>query len=151
MAKEHRVFTLEFKREAVHLAQTSGKPKLHIARDLGIAASTLHRWCKQFNKQREEPPPDDGCLAPIEEKNSQLTQESEIRMLLTQIEAEYQAGKLGLSGLSEGTSRHEVIERRMTRIGELHSQLHTLVGDEATMLIAHALDASPEPPTSTSS
>jgi DNA transposition AAA+ family ATPase len=72
---------------------------------------------------------------------------SEIRTLLTQIEAEYQAGKLGLSGLSEGTSRHEVIERRMTRMGELHSQLHELVGDEAAKLVAHALDALPENPT----
>jgi hypothetical protein len=71
---------------------------------------------------------------------------SEVRTLLTQIEAEYQAGKLGLSGLSEGTSRHEVIEQRMTRMGELHSQLHELVGDEAVKLVAHALDALPEYP-----
>jgi transposase len=42
MPKEQRTLTKEFKLEAVHLAQTSGKPQAQIARDLGIADSTLH-------------------------------------------------------------------------------------------------------------
>lgn len=72
-----------------------------------------------------------------------MAHSSEIRALLTQIEAEYQAGKLGLAGLSSGTSRHEIIEYRMTRMGELHTQLHGLIGDKATELVARTLDALP--------
>jgi hypothetical protein len=63
---------------------------------------------------------------------------------LEQIEAEYQAGKQALSGLAEGSSRHDFIERRLTRMGELHSSLQALVGDEAIALLAHTLDALPE-------
>lgn len=43
MPKEQRTFTKEFKQEAVQLVQTSGKSQSQVARDLGIADSTLHR------------------------------------------------------------------------------------------------------------
>ena len=69
---------------------------------------------------------------------------SEVRALLEQIEAEYQAGKQALSGLAEGSSRHDFIEHRLTRMGELHSDLQALVGDEAIALLVHTLDALPE-------
>jgi transposase len=36
MQKVQKTYTAEFKREAVRLAQTSGKPITHIARELGI-------------------------------------------------------------------------------------------------------------------
>ena len=42
MPKEQRTFTKEFKLEAVRLVQTSGKSFAQVARDLGIADSTLH-------------------------------------------------------------------------------------------------------------
>ena len=42
MPKEQRTFTKEFKLEAVQLVKTSNKPLAQIARDLGIADSTLH-------------------------------------------------------------------------------------------------------------
>jgi transposase len=42
MSKEQRTFTKEFKVEAVRLVQTSGKSITQVARDLGIADSTLH-------------------------------------------------------------------------------------------------------------
>jgi transposase len=48
MPKAQRTFTREFKLEAVQLAQKSGKSQTQIARDLGIADSTLHHWCKEF-------------------------------------------------------------------------------------------------------
>ena len=44
MPKAQRTFTKEFKLEAVHLAQTSGKSPSQVARDLGIAESTLSRF-----------------------------------------------------------------------------------------------------------
>src|SRR6266513_2872995 len=53
MQKEQRTFTREFKVEAVQLVQSSQKSQAQIARDLGIADSTLHHWCKQFSEQGE--------------------------------------------------------------------------------------------------
>jgi len=40
MAKEQRVFTKEFKLEAVRLAQTSGRSLTQLARELGKPKST---------------------------------------------------------------------------------------------------------------
>ncbi|RRY15648.1 transposase [Brucella anthropi] len=37
-------FTKEFEREAVRLAETSGRTRKEIAADLGIGLSTLTRW-----------------------------------------------------------------------------------------------------------
>ena len=37
----------EFRQEAVRLVQSSGKPLVTIARDLGIAGETLRLWVKQ--------------------------------------------------------------------------------------------------------
>jgi transposase len=51
MQKEQRTFTREFKVEAVQFAKSSQKPLTQIARDLGIADSTLHHWCKLFSEQ----------------------------------------------------------------------------------------------------
>lgn len=44
MTKSRRNFTDEFKREAVALLQTSGRPLLQIANELGIAPSMLRNW-----------------------------------------------------------------------------------------------------------
>jgi len=48
MPKEQRTFTKEFKLEAVQLVQRSGKSQAQVARELGIADSTLHHWGKLF-------------------------------------------------------------------------------------------------------
>ncbi len=41
MQKVQKTYTPEFKREALRLAQTSGKPITHIARDLGISDTSI--------------------------------------------------------------------------------------------------------------
>lgn len=41
---ERRLFTDEFKREAVRLARQPGISKAEISRDLGINVNLLHRW-----------------------------------------------------------------------------------------------------------
>ena len=64
------------------------------------------------------------------------TQNSEVARLLAQIDREYEAAQLGLSGLSYGTSQHQFISSITERIGMLHSQLHDLVGDESIALIS---------------
>jgi transposase len=56
MADKHRrtrrEFTEEFKRDAVDLVRTSGRPIAEIARDLGIYDSTLGNWVKQDHIDR---------------------------------------------------------------------------------------------------
>ncbi len=53
MAKERRKYTEEFKREAVQLMETSGKPIAGIARDLGINDNNLYRWRGLYGSQSQ--------------------------------------------------------------------------------------------------
>jgi transposase len=39
-----RIYTPEFRDEAVHLVRTSGRSQREIARDLGVPQSTLNEW-----------------------------------------------------------------------------------------------------------
>jgi Transposase len=45
MARERRLFSEEFKREAVKLVNQPGASKAAIARDLGLGANLSSRWC----------------------------------------------------------------------------------------------------------
>ena len=65
---------------------------------------------------------------------------SEVARLLLQIRSEYEAAQLGLKGLAYGTSQHEFITARMESMGQIHTQLQTLVGDVAIAMIADQLD-----------
>lgn len=69
-------------------------------------------------------------------------QHSEVARLLSQISAEYEAAQRGLTGIAYGTSQHDFITARMENMGQLHSQLQTLVGDTAIALIADRLSLS---------
>ena len=51
MGKIQKVYSKEFKEEAVRLAQTSGKLITQIARELGISDSTIHNWRKELVEQ----------------------------------------------------------------------------------------------------
>ncbi|WP_242527163.1 hypothetical protein [Ktedonosporobacter rubrisoli] len=66
-------------------------------------------------------------------------QRSEVARLLSEISAEYEAAQRGMTGLSYGSSRHEFITARMENMGQLHTQLQTLVGDAAIAMIADQL------------
>ena len=44
MTTKRRFFTDEFKREAVALLESSGRPLEHVAKDLGIQPSMLRTW-----------------------------------------------------------------------------------------------------------
>jgi len=72
----------EFRREAVELARSSGKPIPQVARDLGVSSQTLHTWIKQADvdagkreglttEEREE-------LRRLRRENRTLVQEREI-------------------------------------------------------------------------
>src|SRR2546429_9097836 len=78
MQKEQRTFTQEFKQEAVQLVRSSKKSQAQVARDLGIADSTLHHWCKLFAENGEHAFPGSGHQTPQEEEIRHLKRELEI-------------------------------------------------------------------------
>jgi hypothetical protein len=64
---------------------------------------------------------------------------SEVARVLQQITDEYTSAKLGLTGYAQ-VSEHEFITKRMENIGQLHTELQTLVGDDAMAMIADTLN-----------
>jgi transposase len=60
MQKVQKTYTIEFKREAVQLAQTSGKPITQIARELGISDTSIHQWRKELTEHGPEAFPGSG-------------------------------------------------------------------------------------------
>jgi len=77
MGKIQKVYTKEFKEEAVRLAQTSGKPIAQIARELGISDSAIHGWRKELAQHGEEAFPGKGHQTALEEENRRLKRELE--------------------------------------------------------------------------
>jgi transposase len=57
MAKTRREFTPEFKREAVALLESSGRPQMRIAAELGIQPSMLRHWRAVLNGASPRPGP----------------------------------------------------------------------------------------------
>ncbi len=53
--KARRAFTPEFKREAVALWETSGRPQVEIAAELGLQPSQLRRWQKWIHAPGSRP------------------------------------------------------------------------------------------------
>jgi len=53
MTIERRKYTEEFKREAVRLMESSGKPIAELARDLGINDNNLYRWRALYGSQAQ--------------------------------------------------------------------------------------------------
>jgi transposase len=78
MSKEQKTFTREFKQEAVQLVRSSNKSPAQIARELGVADSTLHHWCKLFAEDGEQAFPGSGHQKPQEEEIRCLKRELEI-------------------------------------------------------------------------
>jgi transposase len=54
MKKVQKTCTAEFKREAVRLAQTSGKSIAQVARELGISDTSIHQWRKELAAHADE-------------------------------------------------------------------------------------------------
>ena len=77
MPKEQKTYTPEFKREAVRLAQTSGKPIAQVARELGISDTSIHQWRNELTAHGQEAFPGSG---------HQTAQEEEIRRLKRELE-----------------------------------------------------------------
>lgn len=60
--------------------------------------------------------------------------QSEVAQLRTKIEEEVHAMRQGLSGLAAGNSKHQFIQAKMHRIGQIEDQLATHVGVDEAML-----------------
>ena len=79
--KERRVFTEEFKREAVRLIDTSARTIRQIAEDLGVGLSTLARWKRVYRETELLAGPHEDTakeLARLRKDNEILRQEREI-------------------------------------------------------------------------
>ncbi len=77
MGKVQKVYTREFKQEAVRLAQTSGKPIAQVARELGISDTSIHQWRKELAENGSEAFPGKGHQTALEEENRRLKRELE--------------------------------------------------------------------------
>jgi transposase len=80
--RSRRQFTEEFKRDAVDLVRTTGRPIAEIARELGIYDSTLGNWVRQDRIDRGE---QDGLsseerarLRELERENARLRMERDL-------------------------------------------------------------------------
>jgi transposase len=51
--RRRRVFSKEFKREAVRLVRGSDKTATQIAHELGVAQSMLHRWIEEVEAEEK--------------------------------------------------------------------------------------------------
>ncbi len=78
MQKVQKTYTPEFKREAVRLAQTSGKPIAQLARELGISDTSIHQWRKELAEHGSQAFPGSGHQTAQEEEIRRLKRELEI-------------------------------------------------------------------------
>src|SRR5215467_13947714 len=78
MQKVQKTYTPEFKREAVCLAQTSGKPIAQVARELGISDSSIHQWRKELAEHASQAFPGSGHQTVQEEEMRRLKRELEV-------------------------------------------------------------------------
>jgi transposase len=67
-----KVYTKEFKENAVRLSMSAGKTVAGVARELGVSLNTLNVWRREF--RRTAPPPANESL---EEENRRLRRELE--------------------------------------------------------------------------
>ena len=64
MGKIRKIYTREFKVEAVRLLEESEFGAQQIADDLGISTSSLHRWRRELRADPEQAFPGNGNLNP---------------------------------------------------------------------------------------
>jgi transposase len=73
-----QTYDKSFKQEAVRLVQSSGKSQRQVADDLGVAMSTLSRWCTEMATNGERAFVGSGNLQPEAEEMKRLRRENEI-------------------------------------------------------------------------
>jgi transposase len=78
MKQVQKTYSAEFKREAVRLAQASGKPIAQVARELGISDTSIHQWRKELAAHGQEAFPGSGHQTAQEEELRRLKRELEV-------------------------------------------------------------------------
>jgi len=71
-------FDSSFKREAVRLAEESGKTDRQIEQDLGVYQGAIRHWRENLMADSENAFPGTGHLKPLEEENRRLKRENVI-------------------------------------------------------------------------
>lgn len=84
MEKRQR-FTAQFKREAVQLMQSSGRPVAVVARELGVPRNRLYKWAKELETKGEQafrgsgrPKASSDELTALKRELARLKEENEI-------------------------------------------------------------------------
>lgn len=82
---QRQKFTAEFKREAVRLLQSGGKPAAVVARELGIPRNRLYKWAQDAETKGEKafrgsgrPKAASDELSVLQRENARLQEENEI-------------------------------------------------------------------------
>jgi len=73
MRKRQKRYSPEFKRQAIELVQTSGRPAIQIAKELGIPDQTLNGWLLKA----EGRPPATSTVETPEEELKRLRKDNE--------------------------------------------------------------------------
>ena len=76
MSTNRRIYSREFKLEAVQLAQRSDKPTSEIEADLGITRGLLNKWKRKLSQEGDEAFRGQGRLSSAEEEIRQLRREN---------------------------------------------------------------------------
>ena len=80
--RTRRKFSDEFKRNAVELVRTTGRPIAQVARELGVTETSLGRWVAQDRVDRGEreglTSQDKARLAELERENAELRVERDL-------------------------------------------------------------------------
>src|SRR5215211_2104984 len=76
MARKRRIYTPEFKAEAVKLVTDQGYSVAEAARSLGIHETLLRSWKQALQTQGEQAFPGQGKLPPFEEELRRLRAEA---------------------------------------------------------------------------
>lgn len=72
-----KVYTREFKVNAVRLMTEGGHSVAETARDLGVNSNTLHKWRQQFKADREQAFPGKGKMKPEADELRRLRRENQ--------------------------------------------------------------------------
>jgi len=73
--RKRRIYSKEFKLEAVRLSETAGGPASAVARNLGISPNLLNRWKREYRASKEHAFPGLGKLQEPEEELRKLRKE----------------------------------------------------------------------------
>ena len=76
--KERRVYTAEFKQEAVRLCEQSGASVVQVAEELGISDHSLYKWRRRAKERGELAFPGNGRVALTAEQQENLRLRKEL-------------------------------------------------------------------------